>query len=116
MRYVISLVLSILFCGCNSKTDSVGSGSTDTVGIQLKYAEGFKVSKIGNVKLVEVTYPYQGATSGYKYLLVPKGEVVPAHDVKTKVVSVPIESIVCTSTTHIPLLDYLNETDKLIGF
>ena len=28
----------------------------------------------------------------------------------------PVKNIVCTSTTHIPLLDYINETDKLIGF
>jgi iron complex transport system substrate-binding protein len=117
MRYYLGLILvAAIFCGCNSKSESVDSGSTDTVSVQLKYAEGFKVSKIGNVKLVEVTYPYQGATSGYSYLLIPKGEEVPAHDPKTKVVSVPIESIVCTSTTHIPLLDYLNETDRLVGF
>ena len=30
-----------------------------------------------NTKLVEVIYPFQGATSGYKYLLVPKGQTVP---------------------------------------
>jgi iron complex transport system substrate-binding protein len=116
MRYVVSLLLSIVFCACNSKTESVESGSSDTVSVELKYAQGFKVSKIGNVKLVEVTYPYQGATSGYSYLLVPKGEEIPAHDPRTKIISVPIESIVCTSTTHIPLLDYLGETNKLVGF
>jgi iron complex transport system substrate-binding protein len=29
---------------------------------------------------------------------------------------VPLESIVCTSTTHIPHLDYLGVSDKLVGF
>jgi iron complex transport system substrate-binding protein len=48
--------------------------------------------------------------------LVPKGEVPPARDEATQVITVPIENIVCTSTTHIPLLDYINETEKLIGF
>jgi iron complex transport system substrate-binding protein len=118
MRYLISsLVLVVLVSACNKKSDSENhSTSADTVEVKFKYAEGFKVSKIGKVKLVEVTYPYQGATSGYTYLLVPKGEEVPAHDTKTKVITVPIESIVCTSTTHIPLLDYLGETEKLVGF
>ncbi|HYC84552.1 MAG TPA: ABC transporter substrate-binding protein, partial [Chryseosolibacter sp.] len=54
--------------------------------------------------------------SGYKYLLVPKGEQVPAHDAGTRLVFTPVTKIICTSTTHIPLLDYLNETDKLVGF
>lgn len=117
MRYHLSsLIVTVLLFGCTSKKESVQSESQDTVAIEMKYAEGFKVSRIGKVKLVEVTYPYQGATSGYAYLLVPRGEGVPAHDANTKVVTVPIETIVCTSTTHIPLLDYLGETEKLVGF
>jgi iron complex transport system substrate-binding protein len=98
---------------CSSKKDP----STKTENISLtKYAEGFKVTPVGNSKLVEVKQPYQNATSGYNYLLVPKGETAPAHDEQTQIISVPIENIVCTSTTHIPLLDYINETNKLIGF
>lgn len=117
MRYVLtSLICSIVFYSCTPNKEPVDSVSGDTVAIQLKYAEGFRISKIGSVKLVEVTYPYQGATSGYTYLLVPRGEKIPAHDLKTKVIIVPIETIVCTSTTHIPLLDYLNESEKLVGF
>lgn len=82
----------------------------------IQYAKGFKVSKVGSSKLVEVTYPHKGATSGYKYLLVKKGTAVPKHEADVKVIMIPIERIVCTSTTHIPLLDYLNISDKLIGF
>lgn len=82
----------------------------------IQYAKGFKVSKAGSAKLVEVTYPHKGATSGYKYLLVKKGTTPPKHDADVKVIYIPIERIVCTSTTHIPLLDYLNISDKLVGF
>ncbi len=82
----------------------------------LKYAEGFTVRHEGNVKYVTVNYPYPGATEGYQYLLVPAGEDVPVHDEKTQVIRTPIKKIVCTSTTHIPLLDYIGETNSLIGF
>jgi iron complex transport system substrate-binding protein len=81
-----------------------------------RYAKGFKISKLGSAKLVEVTYPHKGATSGYKYLLVKKGTTPPKHDANVKVIFTPIERIVCTSTTHIPLLDYLNISEKLVGF
>src|SRR5688572_22027362 len=90
---------AFLLLACNNKQ------STDldkAEGAGNRYAEGFSVQTVGNAKLVEVTYPFQGATSGYSYLLVPRGEDIPAHDEKTKVVFVPVESIVCTSTTHIP--------------
>ena len=89
---------------------------SDSASFEIKYAHGFKVSDRGSYKMVEVTYPYQGAQSGYTYLLVQKGEPIPAHDPTTPVITVPLENIVCTSTTHIPALDYLNETDALIGF
>ncbi len=106
------LVACCLFVSCESKKTT----SRYKQGDSLKYAVGFSISNQGNSKLVEVKYPYQNATSGYKYLLVPKGETIPAHDDQTKVIAVPLENIVCTSTTHIPLLDYLNLTNKLVGF
>src|SRR5690606_26997092 len=49
-------------------------------------------------------------------LLVPKDKPVPDNEEGVRVIRIPVTSIVCTSTTHIPLLDYLNETDKLVGF
>ncbi len=81
-----------------------------------RYAKGFSVETVGENTLVKVNYPYQNATSGYSYLLVPKGKTAPAHDANTQVVYIPIERIVCTSTTHIPLLDYIDQTQSLIGF
>jgi iron complex transport system substrate-binding protein len=80
------------------------------------YAEGFSIQYQGRNKLVEVKYPFQGATSGYKYLLVPHGDSIPVHPPDVRVITIPLKSIVCTSTTHIPLLEYLDESDKLIGF
>ncbi len=114
MKHVLIFAVAIAsLVGCNSdKKEFHEANYLPTVA----YAKGFKVSSVVNAKLVEVIYPYQGATSGYKYLLVNKGDTVPEHDATTKVIYTPINSIVCTSTTHIPLLDYLNESQKLVGF
>lgn len=111
-RLVISLFWITLTC-CLSKEKE---GALPTVDFSIKYAEGFKVRYDGKVKWVDVNYPYQGAASGYHYLLVPKGDSIPFHDKNTQLISIPIETIVCTSTTHIPLLDIIDETDKLVGF
>jgi iron complex transport system substrate-binding protein len=105
------MACTILSCSTNkNKTEPIESISS------IRYAVGFKVTIVGNSKLVEVKQPYQNAISGYQYLLVPTGEEPPIHDETTQVITVPVENIVCTSTTHIPLLDYINETEKLIGF
>lgn len=110
-------LIGCLLAACVGKDpSSQTTQSTDFHESGLRYAEGFNVKRMGNARLVEVSYPFQGATSGYTYLLVPRGEEPPAHDENTRVIYTPVESIVCTSTTHIPLLDYLGETDKLAGF
>lgn len=109
----ISFCVFLFDCQTRPKENDL---SHVTPAISLKYAAGFKVTYTGKVKWVDVNYPYQDATSGYQYLLVPKGDSIPAHDKDTQVIIIPIESIVCTSTTHIPLLDYLDETNKLTGF
>lgn len=102
----------IMMLGCSPSDKKVTTASTPS----LRYAKGFTVSTVGSARLVEVLYPYQGAEAGFKYLLVEKGQKIPAHDTDTKVIQVPITSIVCTSTTHIPLLDYLEESSTLVGF
>ncbi len=115
-QMTVFLCLCLLISACDRKDTTQSFTSGKDSQIALSYAEGFSIQYQGNAKLVEVKYPFQGATSGYKYLLVPKGESVPAHSPDVRVVSVPIASMVCTSTTHLPLLDYLNESDKLTGF
>jgi iron complex transport system substrate-binding protein len=110
-------LLFILFCvgACTRKKESViHVSASDTVSI--RYAKGFKVSYKGRIKQIEIQKPYQGAEAGYTYWLVPRDLQVPSHDAGIRIIRTPIESIVCTSTTHIPLLDYLDESDKLIGF
>ena len=104
----------LLALGCTKSEKKSEASITSTTS--LRYAKGFTVTRVDHAKLVEVLYPYPGATTGFKYLLVEKGQPVPTHDADTKVITTPINSIVCTSTTHIPLLDYLEESEKMVGF
>jgi len=110
-------LLSLVILSCQPEKKSTQVAENNLSATTLRYASGFRVTyQDNNTKLVEVLYPFQGATSGYKYLLVPKGQSVPDHETDVRVISIPLSSIVCTSTTHIPLLDYLEETEKLVGF
>jgi iron complex transport system substrate-binding protein len=108
----IVLLAGIIISCTQSKVEEVPKANDGT----LKYATGFSVKVDGKNKWVNVLYPFQGATKGYYYLLVPKGVEAPTHGDTTIVIQTPINSIVCTSTTYIPLLDYLGETNSLVGF
>jgi len=107
--------MALALAGCEAGKNNHGEATNDT-SVTLKYAEGFRVSSGNGHTLVEVIYPYQGAKAGYKYLLVPREAEVPPHPGDVKVIRVPLTSVVCTSTSHIPLLDYLGETNALVGF
>jgi iron complex transport system substrate-binding protein len=111
---LFTAIMVLLTISCSRKTEVAADNKSDS--LKLKYAVGFSVHNLGNAKLVSVNYPYQGAKKGYKYLLIKRGAEVPTHDPNVQVITIPIENIVCTSTSHIPLLDYLNKTEALIGF
>ena len=118
-RHTTIFVLTILiaFASCEKKRSAVAELPEASQGTTLEYAKGFSVTYHDDgLKSVEVLYPFQGATTGYRYLLVPKDRPWSSSQGGVRVIRTPLNSIVCTSTTHIPLLDYLNETDKLVGF
>jgi iron complex transport system substrate-binding protein len=107
----VLVVLLLASCRQEKAEQQIGNDST-----WVKYARGFRVEKRDGLTHVFVTYPYQGATSGYHYVLVPTGIEPPKAGPGEQVIQVPINNIVCTATTHIPHLDYLGLTDKLVGF
>lgn len=116
VRYTCGYILCFFLIACTS--DRPGSDVMQVVPspVALKYAEGFSITRMGSATKVTVNYPYQGAASGHTYWLVEEGGDLPEGLEEAGVITVPIKSIVCTSTTHIPMLDYLGETDKLSGF
>jgi len=65
---------------------------------------------------MKVTKPWPEATSGFTYILKQKNGIVPDSLKHIPVITVPIQSIVVTSTTHIPALEMLGVENTLIGF
>jgi iron complex transport system substrate-binding protein len=113
---ILPIILSLSACGDKHSSEKLKQEVAGPDSLIVRYAKGFTVTRRGNAKEVTVTYPFQGAASGYAYLLVPRGQEPPAHDANARIIYTPLETIVCTSTTHIPLLDYIGETDRLVGF
>ncbi|GIV36666.1 MAG: hypothetical protein KatS3mg032_1045 [Cyclobacteriaceae bacterium] len=105
---------AVLLCCTSPKSDNHRQAAS-TNGY-LKYARGFSVQQTAEgITEVIVTKPYPGATQPLVYVLVPDSSNYSDKSGAT-VIRVPVKKLVCTSTTHIPLLDYLNKTDALAGF
>ncbi|MTI40286.1 ABC transporter substrate-binding protein [Fulvivirga lutimaris] len=116
MSRSLLLILFIGLISCTQKSAVDEENNAPNKVLELKYATGFAIEYYDGFKIVEVKKPYMNAKTSFKYVLVSDASKVPASLQNERIIEVPLKSIVCTSTTHIPLLDYLGETDKLIGF
>lgn len=113
MRY--ALLASILFLtlyGCREERDSQGV-HTKTAGQPVRYAQGFDYHISGDTTVLQIKRPWPGAAKTFTYYLVKSKR---ANGSDKSIVQVPLESIVVTSTTHIPSMDLLGVSDRLIGF
>lgn len=60
--------------------------------------------------------PWPEAQGSFRYLLVEKVAVIPSGIEFDQKVMIPVETIVVTSTTHVPSLEILGEEEALVGF
>jgi iron complex transport system substrate-binding protein len=101
--------------GCkqiNEKNSVPFSASANSV----KYAKGLEIYKYDGYSILKITKPWPEATAGFTYILKEKNGIVPDSLKQFTVISVPIQSIVVTSTTHIPSLEMLGVENTLVGF
>ncbi len=83
---------------------------------EIQYAKGFSVENFKGYSVVKVTNPWPKANKSYTYILKEKNGTIPDSLQKYVKVNVPVKKIIVTSTTHIPSLEILQETQTLIGF
>ena len=119
MRFYRLLLFVTLICYISCQKTSKpeeNASSESSIKLDLKYASGFEIETFSGYSTVKLISPWPNADKQFKYLLVEKGVAVPKNIKYDAVVHVPVEKIVVTSTTHIPLLEALGEEQKLVGF
>lgn len=102
------LVLICVLVGCTSKRLPEQSGNL------MKYASTVRMWESGSITYLAIKSK-PGSANTILYLLVPE-QVTPPKTESGIIIRTPVKSFVCTSTTHIPLLDYLQASHLLIGF
>tara|TARA_R110002051_G_scaffold110897_1_gene183566 strand:- start:6045 stop:7187 length:1143 start_codon:yes stop_codon:yes gene_type:complete len=87
---------------------------------KISYAKGFTIDKQeSGITIINITSPWPNAKTAFTYALIPKDKaaiITVNKDDYDAIISVPIETVVVTSTTHIPVLEALNVEHNLVGF
>lgn len=111
----IFLFSILLLGGCKqNSTNSVVSKSTAKNEIQ--HAKGLEIYHYQGYSILKITRPWPDAKTPFTYILQEKNGSIPDSLQQYTRISVPIQSIVVTSTTHIPALELLGVENTLIGF
>jgi len=105
----------LILCGCKQ---TIGENKTkiSAVANSVKYAKGLELYKFKGFTIMKVTKPWPEATKEFTYILKEKDGIVPDSLKQFSIIPIPIQSIVVTSTTHIPALEMLGVENTLIGF
>ncbi|HDZ40735.1 MAG TPA: hypothetical protein ENH59_03525 [Bacteroidetes bacterium] len=81
-----------------------------------EYSERFIIEKHEGYSKLTVLNPWQGDGQEYfEYYVTGKPSDMPAGVDKSKIVVTPVQKIICTSTTHISMLQALGAIDLVIG-
>ncbi|MCF6214082.1 MAG: ABC transporter substrate-binding protein [Flavobacteriaceae bacterium] len=100
----------LLFFSCQNQTKK----NVENVKNDVTYAKGFALYHYKNYTKLVIKSPYPDAKEHFDYYLVKEGKHPKIKNGIT--INIPIKKIVATSTTHIPMIDVLNEASTLVGF
>ena len=109
--YFILTTLFILFnFSCKKKVINVDKNIQPISAI--KYAKGFDIINDNGVKKLIIKAAYQNSDEVFEYKVHKNATSKGKH----LNINIPIKKLVVTSTTHIPMVELLNEEKSIIGF
>ena len=109
-KFALTLIfISLSSVACKNEVKNNKSKKSITKSF-IKYAKGFEIQQFNDYKKVIIKAPYNGSKETFEFILTPN------KTTKNNEITIPVNSIVVTSTTHIPMLELLNVENKLIGY
>ncbi|MEE4196096.1 MAG: ABC transporter substrate-binding protein [Bacteroidales bacterium] len=116
MKNYIRFLFFLLIISCHSATEKNLPGNIQEHAVEIKYAQGFSITDYNSYKLLTIYNPWQGAKRvEYRYALVhdKTGNVaIPDDAIK---IAIPLQKVICLSTSHIAYLEVLDEIHSIRG-
>jgi iron complex transport system substrate-binding protein len=114
LTFFVAVFLTTLM-GCNN-TKKIDNHQAPNHG-NIIYATKFRIEKTESYTRIEITEPWQGSTGvSFSYYLVNRDSALPADIPDNgKVISVPVEKIICMSATHVAMIASLGMEHTIAG-
>lgn len=106
----------LIFTSCKNEEKDLSFRNTATDTLLVEYAKGFSIVQHRGFKILKVNSPWPNADKDFTYLLSEENAKLPENIKYDYKITIPLQKIVVTSTTHIPSLEMLNEENTLVGF
>lgn len=117
IHFLICFLFAFVACKNENPNKSlVENAIPQNIAAEIKYAKGFEIKTFEGYKTITLKNPWPGTSKTFNYALIEKGAKIPNIENFDAVVEIPVKRIVVTSTTHIPSLEMLGETESLVGF
>ncbi len=118
-RNVYLIILFLVISGCRNKSlyplDNLIPAS-GTKKVRIEYASGFDIGYYNNYTLLTVRNPWQNASNvEFKYALAGKSDAPGSLPTGYEIINIPVERVICLSTTHIGFIDFLGLKESVVG-
>jgi iron complex transport system substrate-binding protein len=114
--FSITILLLSLIAGCNGGVTEKHVNTSEREVQAGSHAERFRIEKHEAYSILTIINPWQGATNVYhKWYLIGKGNPVPQGIEEKDIIRVPVKSIICMSTTYLPMINALGSLRSVTG-
>ncbi len=121
LAFIHLLISFFLLAGwsCNRYDGDTGTITpSDTTGnpLGIRFAKGFTIEQFDDYRIITVFNPWQGAGGiTFRYYLVSENRIPEGVPENARVITTPVHRIVCMSTTHIGMLDFVDRLETIVG-
>lgn len=89
--------------------------SAKTGSAEIKYAKGFSIDYYDTYKLVRIYTGTGKKSDTMEYVLLAKGVKAPEGFKKAQLITIPVKSLIATSSMHVALADFAGAADVITG-
>ena len=110
--YQFTCFVFLLITSC--KKEAVKVSEKIQIESTIKYAKGFDIINDNGVKKIVIKSAYKNSKDIFEFEILKNTSLKKSS--KNEIIKVPVKKIVVTSTTHIPMVELLNEESSIVGF
>ncbi len=111
--YLILIVSSSCKKG---KNHAINKRELSKVNSEIRYAKNIDIQHFNSFSILNIITPYPNANEGQKFVLARKNIKLPDSLNHLKKITIPLQKVIATSTTHIPMLEFIGKEKTLVGF